>query len=99
MKKRKPKSDLVKPEKLTREHSARGATGFILIGPLSTPVFRVYDKNKGFKDYDLAYADLEVKILSDDATFYSSPGKKRLDYSRQTLGLALKDISKRGKKK
>lgn len=50
---------------------AKGTKGFI-IRTLDDRgyVFRVYDKDHNFIDYDILHYDMEVEILDDDATFY-----------------------------
>ena len=50
-------------------------------------MFRIYDKDHNFTDYDLFHHDLDITIEDDDAEFVENDeGKKYLDYSRQTLG-------------
>jgi hypothetical protein len=70
--------------------SATGTTGFVL-DTLDGYVFRVYDKDGGFTDYDLRHGDLEVTIQDADAVFYElDNGRKLLDYSPPTLGIEIK---------
>lgn len=50
---------------------AKGTKGFI-IRTVSDKgyVFRVYDKDHNFIDYDILHYDMEVEILDDDAHLY-----------------------------
>lgn len=49
-------------------------------------VFRVYDKNGDFVDYDIHHSDLWIKITDPDAVLYSDDGGYRLDHHPSTLG-------------
>jgi hypothetical protein len=44
-------------------------------------MFRVYDANYDFIDYDILHYDLEVEILDTDATLYSSEYGNYLDHA------------------
>lgn len=66
---------------------ANGVTGHLLRSG-SDVVFRVYDENHQFTDYDLTHSDLCVTITDEDAAFYSEPRSDRLDHSPATLGIA-----------
>ena len=46
-----------------------------------THMFRVYDENYNFIDYDILHHDLEVEILDTDATLYSSEFGHYLDHA------------------
>lgn len=50
-------------------------------------VFRVYNTDHTFVDYDLCHCDLVVTIEDEDAFFYCADGIDRLDHSPETLGL------------
>lgn len=52
--------------------SANGISGIILRSHSDEGgcIFRVYDNNGGFKDYDLLHSDLCVTITDSDAYFY-----------------------------
>ena len=50
-------------------------------------MFRVYDANHDFKDYDILHNDLRVKIIDADAHFYEDNGELTLDHSPATLGI------------
>jgi len=72
--------------------NAVGTRGFVL-HTIDGYVFRVYNKDHSFTDYDLHHFDLEVIIVDEDAFFYpDSKGKDRgtLDYSPGTRGLDIK---------
>ena len=63
---------------------ANGVTGHLLRSGYDV-VFRVYDENHQFTDYDLTHSDLCVTITDEDAAFYSEPRSDRLDHSPATL--------------
>ena len=50
-------------------------------------MFRVYDENQQFTDYDLNHSDLCVTIRDEDSAFYSDPQSDSLDHSPETLGI------------
>ena len=64
---------------------ANGSTGY-LIRTGDTVVFRVYDKNHDFVDYDILHYDMRVQIQEDDAHFYENDGETWIDHSPETLG-------------
>ena len=66
--------------------SAEGTKGFILytMNDMNDDilVFRVYNEDHTFTDYDLLHSDLEVTINGGDATFYEfEDGRNILDHS------------------
>jgi len=67
--------------------SANGVTGHLI--PLFTGqvVFRVYDDNHNFVDYDLQHSDLIVTITDEDAFFYRDEYTDVLDHAPNTLGI------------
>jgi hypothetical protein len=71
--------------------NATGTKGFLLeIHVNGTPkyVFRVYNEDRTFTDYEIRHFDLEMEILDLDATFYEGKnGRLFLDYSPATLGI------------
>lgn len=70
--------------------SATGVTGFIL-DTIDGCVFRVYNRDGEFTDYDLRHNDLEVTIVDEDAVLYTdNRGRSTLDYSPNTLGIEIK---------
>ena len=66
--------------------SANGVSGH-LISVEGRTMFRVYDQDHNFTDYDLHHADLEVTITDPDAYFYRDEFTDRLDHSPEKLGL------------
>lgn len=65
---------------------ANGATGY-LIRTGDTVVFRIYDKNHDFVDYDIAHYDMRVQIQESDAYFYEDDTGAWVDHSPETLGI------------
>lgn len=67
---------------------ANGVEGcLIYIHTENTFVFRVYDADHNFKDYDILHNDLWISIIDADATFYEhADGALELDHSPATLG-------------
>jgi hypothetical protein len=64
---------------------ANGTRG-ILINVLGKTMFRVYDKDHNFIDYELHHSDLAVTIDDEDAYFYQHKDRMILDHSPATLG-------------
>jgi hypothetical protein len=65
--------------------SAKGVKGFIIRtfdGSNGNYVFRVYDKQFNFVDYDILHYDLEVEIL-DDAILYDDGKRQFIDYKEE----------------
>lgn len=72
-----------------KKTSAKNLKGFILQTATGDIVFRTYENDGNFKDYNLKHLDLEVIISeSSDATLYESEDQSvmNLDYSPETLG-------------
>ncbi len=68
---------------------AKGKRGHILyVHGLNTYVFRIYNEDHTFTDYEIHHCDLEVTIEDEDAFLYNFDGKDILDHSPQTLGIA-----------
>ena len=65
--------------------SANGVTGHLLYTGY-TYVFRVYNAEGTFVDYDFYHSDLMVTIRDADAYFYDKP-TPCLDHSPETLGI------------
>lgn len=66
--------------KLRSVKPAKGTKGHIIrVG--DTYMFRVYDKEYNFIDYDILHYDLEVEILDTDASLYSSEYGDYLDHA------------------
>jgi hypothetical protein len=66
--------------------SANGTTGHLLYTGDGRYIFRVYQDNFDFTDYDLHHSDLCVTITDEDATLYSDEHGYRLDHNPETLG-------------
>ena len=71
--------------------SANGVTGHLLQLFTGQTVFRVYDSNRNFVDYDLRHTDLCVKITDEDAYFYRDEYTDALDHSPAALGKTEQD--------
>jgi hypothetical protein len=67
-----------------KAQSANGVTGHLIQIFTGQTVFRVYDDNHDFVDYDLRHSDLAVTINDEDAFFYQDINS--LDHSPTTLG-------------
>ena len=50
-------------------------------------IFRVYNKDKSFIDYNIFHNDLQIVIEDFDAYFYSDGENNILDHSPETLGI------------
>ena len=66
--------------------SANGVTGQLIQIFTGETVFRVYDDNHNFVDYDLRHSDLTVTINDEDAFFYRDEYSDVLDHAPGTLG-------------
>ena len=66
--------------------SANGVTGHLIQIFTGQTVFRVYDDNHNFVDYDLRHSDLTVTINDEDAYFYRDEYSDALDHAPETLG-------------
>lgn len=74
--------DVVKYE----EKPAKNKRGFILYSPYKkTHFFRVYE-GENFTDYDLLAEEIEIQILGDWTSLYTSNENNKLDFSSKTLG-------------
>lgn len=56
----------------------------VLIRDLDDFIFRVYNQDETFIDYDIAHSDMMIEIVDTDAWFYD---EKFIDHSPKTLGL------------
>jgi hypothetical protein len=69
---------------------ANGVSGCLLQPFTEGPViFRVYNEDKTFTDYDLWHSDLFVTINDTDAYFYKTNKYQCLDHAPSTLGLGI----------
>lgn len=66
--------------------SANGVRGHLLSLADRTMVFRVYDADHNFVDYDIRHSDLTVVIDDADAFFYRDEYIDVLDHAPATLG-------------
>jgi hypothetical protein len=69
-----------------KAQSANGVTGHLIQIFTGQTVFRVYDDNQNFVDYDLRHSDLTVTITDEDAYFYRDEYNDVLDHAPETLG-------------
>ena len=68
--------------------SASGAKGVLIRTLDRGMVFRVYDNNEHFTDYEIRHDDLSVTIDADElAAFYKVGERDILDHAPQVLGL------------
>ena len=65
--------------KIREVKDAKGVRG-ILIRVEDGHVFRIYNKDHTFVDYDILHYDLEIKILEKDSCLYRSEYGDYLDY-------------------
>lgn len=68
--------------------SANGVEGVLIwVYYLDRLMFRVYNLDHTFKDYDIDHSDLSVVIKDEDAYFYEQDnGVMTVDHSPETLG-------------
>jgi len=64
--------------------SANGVEGHLIYTQTGKYMFRVYDTEHNFVDYDLQHSDLCVTICDEDAYFYLN---SVLDHAPATLGV------------
>jgi hypothetical protein len=68
--------------------TANGVVGYLIYCHATNQyMFRVYDANHDFKDYDILHNDLRIKIIDPDAHLYERNGVQELDHSPSTLGI------------
>ena len=67
--------------------SANGVRGHLLNLFNGEYVFRVYDADHNFVDYDIHHSDLCVTIDDPDAYFYDDEFSSKLDHAPATLGI------------
>ena len=66
---------------------ANGTKGMLIWCGGDKYVFRVYDKDRDFVDYDLRHSDMEIEIQESDAYFYEDGDYKCVDHAPATLGI------------
>jgi hypothetical protein len=76
-------------KKVAEVTSANGVHGFLLRDGIDGSfLFRVYQENGEFTDYEIGHDDLEVTIAPDAlASFYKIGDRFILDHSPEVLGL------------
>jgi hypothetical protein len=67
--------------------SADGQEGYLIWCGGDRYVFRIYDIYHNFVDYDLRHSDMRVKILDEDAFFYTDDKGDWIDHAPATLGI------------
>ena len=68
--------------------SADGREGYLIWCGGDRYVFRIYTQAPDdFVDYDICHTDMRVKIVDEDAFFYTDGDDARLDHSPDTLGI------------
>lgn len=76
-------------KKIITSTLARGTVGSLIRTAGGNILFRVYQSNGEFDDYDISHSDMLVKIIDDDASFYEfSDGSQTVDHTPETLGIA-----------
>ena len=72
----------------TQPISAKGLTGSLIYSQiLGKFMFRVYDSDHNFTDYDIHHSDMMIHIVDDDAYLYHDRAIPVLDHGPETLGL------------
>lgn len=66
--------------------SAIGERGFLIRTIENEVVFRVYDANHDFVDYEITNQDCEVVIIDPSAALIRHPAGDFLDYTDEALG-------------
>lgn len=77
------------------DSSLKGTKGVLMLAD-GEATFRVYNKDKSFKDYLIRHLDLSIILDDEDATLYSSKNIDYdgvIDYSPETYGLLRTDCS------
>jgi hypothetical protein len=66
---------------------ANGQTGYLIWCGGDRYVFRVYDQEHNFVDYDIKHSDMRIQIQDEDAHFYAEGEDNWVDHSPETLGI------------
>ena len=70
-----------------KSRSAMGTVGYLIrVMDERQYVFRVYDDEHNFVDYDILHYDMRIQIQDEDATFYTNAAGDYIDHSPETLG-------------
>jgi len=68
---------------------AQGVRGFLIRSALNDQIlFRVYDQDHNFVDYEITNYDCEVEIVDPDAALIRNDAGDFLDYSAESMGIA-----------
>lgn len=67
--------------------SANEREGYLIWCGGDRYVFRIYNDQHEFVDYDICHTDMRIKIIDSDAFFYSDVDHARVDHSPDTLGI------------
>ena len=72
---------------VSKNKPANGTVGYLIrVATEQGYVFRVYDDNHDFVDYDILHYDMKIQIQDEDAYFYSDVVADYIDHSPETLG-------------
>lgn len=68
--------------------SADGREGYLIWCGGDRYVFRIYkEAPHEFTDYDIHHTDMRIRIIDEDAYFYSDEKGDSIDHSPETLGI------------
>jgi hypothetical protein len=68
---------------------AQGVRGFLIRSALNDQIlFRVYDQDHNFVDYEITNYDCEVEIVDPDAALIRNNAGDFLDYTAKSMGIA-----------
>jgi hypothetical protein len=68
---------------------AQGVRGFLIRSALNDQIlFRVYDQDHNFVDYEITNYDCEVEIVDPDAALIRNDAGDFLDYTAESMGIA-----------
>jgi hypothetical protein len=67
--------------------SADGCEGYLIWCGGDRYVFRIYELDHSFVDYNLRHSDMKVKIMDSDAFFYTDNQSACIDHAPDTLGI------------
>ena len=68
--------------------SADGREGYLIWSGGDRYVFRIYTAAPNeFTDYDIHHTDMRIRIIDEDAFFYSNDKGDSIDHAPATLGI------------
>ncbi len=68
---------------------AQGVRGFLIRSALNDQIlFRVYDQDHNFVDYEITNYDCEVEIVDPDAALIRNDAGDFLDYTAESMGVS-----------